>query len=183
MSVIAPGKKGSAIFILALALLIFHFSAQAFASGQDGEIRSFSQFSASLPPDWDGEEQKGFISGDPDEYLLVLGKKDDSGDRFMAQISIYLLPNRPGASPEEAARRLAEAQADASSPVPDGNMWSFTGEPRTNVIKGVARTMVNTNADKMLIIIAQDPAGLGSDKILSSLAGVSPEAKALLGRQ
>ncbi len=149
---------------------------------EDGQQKEYTHFCVFLPAGWDGEEQTGFISDNAEEYLLVLGKKDEEGDKFLAQISIYLLPNKPGASPEQAAQKLAEAQGDASVPVKEGEMWTFTGEPRTNVIKGQAKTLVNTDDNKMLIIIAQDPENMGSEAILHSLSAKSAEAKALLGK-
>lgn len=142
--------------------------------------KNYSHFSLILPPDWDGEEQQGFVSDDPAEYILTLGKKDDAGDNFLAQLSIYILPNRPGASPRQAAQTLAEAQGDASEPVLIDGLWTFTGIPRSNVIKGQATTYVNTNRERMLIIIAQDPQNLGTREILASLRPLSPEARELL---
>lgn len=164
--------------------LIFFWLAWASAAPAAEALteREFTHFSARLPAGWDGEEQSGFISGDPGEYLLVLGRKDEEGERFLAQVSVYLLPNKPGADPQKAAETLAEAQGGASEPVLEGGMWVFTGEPRTNVIKGAAKTMVNTDKDRMLIIIAQDPENLGGAEILRGLAGRTPEARALLGR-
>lgn len=148
----------------------------------ESQRREFSQFSVELPPGWDGDEQTGFISDNPEEYLLTLGRKDEKGDSFIAQVSIYLLPNKPGATPEAAARRLAEAQGDASEPVKNGNFWQFTGEPRSRTIRGMATTMVNTVQERMLIIIAQDSQGLGAARIVDSLAGMTPQAREMLGR-
>ncbi len=167
--------------VLAPFVLFFFFYGMAMAEETE-QRRDFTHFSLILPPGWDGEEQKAFITDDPGEYLLVLGKKDSRGERFLAQVSIYLLPNRPGAAAEEAALTLAQAQADASAPLKEGNLWSFTGEPRSNVVKGRAKTLVNTDKDKMLIIIAQDPEKLGAETILDSLQGNSGKARELLGR-
>ena len=135
-----------------------------------------------MPPGWDGEEQKAFVSDNPEEYLLVLGKKDNDGEKFLAQISIYLLPNRPGVSAEEAALSLAQAQVEVTKPQKEGHLWTFTGEPRSNVVKGRAKTLVNTDKDMMLIIIAQDPDGLGAKSILESVRGITGKARDLLGR-
>lgn len=170
------------VFCISPIFLLFLFSPPVAYAQEANSFRDFTHFTVLLPPGWEGEEQKGFISDDPGEYLLVLGRKDEEGEKFLAQISIYLLPNKPGATPEKAAQTLAEAQGDASVPVKEGNMWSFTGEPRTNVIKGAAKTLVNTDKDRMLIIIAQDPENLGSEAILHSLTGKSGEAKSLLGK-
>lgn len=171
-------RRGMAPLLL-LCVLFFHGMAMAEETEQR---REFTHFSLVLPPGWDGEEQKAFISDNPDEYLLVLGKKDSGEERFLAQVSIYLLPNRPGAAAEDAALTLAMAQADASKPLKEGSMWTFTGEPRSNVVKGRAKTLVNTDKDNMLIIIAQDPENLGADAILDSLSGNSGKARELLGR-
>lgn len=167
---------------LALYLLVNLFSSSCMAGDEEpGREAEFTHFSLFLPPGWEGEEQTAFISDNPEEYLLVLGKKDSEKERFLAQVSIYLLPNKPGVSPEVAALTLAQAQADASVPIQEGQMWSFTGEPRSNVVKGMAKTMVNTDKENMLIIIAQDPEKQGAEAILRSLRGLSPKARALLG--
>lgn len=163
-----------------LAVCLFLFSPPALA--ENGERAVFKRFSLVLPPGWEGEEQTGFISDDPEEYLLVIGKKDEEGERFLAQASIYLLPNKPEASPESAAQKLAEAQSDASAPVKEGALWTFTGEPRSNIVKGKAKTLVNASKDKLLIIIVQDPENLGGEAVLASLSGESPEARELLGK-
>ena len=142
----------------------------------------YSQFAVTLPPGWDGEEQQGFVSNDPREYSLTFGRKDDAGDKFLAQVSIYLLPNKPGADAPGAARTLADAQGDASEPTLASNFWQFTGEPRSSIIKGMATTMVNANPDYLLIIIAHDPQNLGSRELVDSLRGISQPARQLLGR-
>jgi len=143
---------------------------------------AFTHFAVDLPPEWDGDEQTGFISDSSDEYVLTLGRKDGKGDKFLAQVSIYLLPNKPGATAEAAARTLAEAQGYASEPVKSGNFWQFTGEPRSRTIRGMATTMVNTTPERMLIIIAHDPQNLGAARIVESLSGVTPQAREMLGR-
>lgn len=172
-------KYKSILLLLFLQIFIIDLS---YTCAEAGEERTFRQFSLILPDGWDGEEQTGFISDNPEEYLLVLGKKDAEAERFLAQISIYLLPNRPGVDAKSAAKTLAQSQGDTSPPVLEGNMWTFTGEPRTNVIKGMAKTMVNTNKEKMLIIIAQDPDELGAAEIITSIKGIGQDAKTLLGR-
>lgn len=173
-----PLRIRSAILMF-IGIFFFYGLAEA---ENDAKEREFTHFSVLLPSGWDGEEQTAFISDNPEEYLLVLGKKDNEGEKFLAQVSIYLLPNKPGASAEEAARTLAQAQADASEPEKEGQMWTFTGEPRSNMVKGMAKTLVNTDKEKMLIIIAQDPEKLGADSILASLHGLSGKARELLGR-
>lgn len=166
-------KKIFCALLLALAVA---------SAAQAGERARFRHFSAILPAGWDGAEQTAFISNDPLEYQLTLGKKDESGDNFAAQVSIFLLPNRPGADSETAARILAESQADASAPGRAGEFWIFDGEPRTRAITGRGRTMVRTIPERMLIIIAQDPLNLGADGIIASLRGETDEAAQLLGK-
>lgn len=146
------------------------------------EAREFGKFSVTLPEKWDGEEQEGFVSGNPEEYQLTIGRMNDAKDEFLAQVSVYILPNKTGTDSKEAVLRLAEAQGGASKPEKKGNFWIFTGEPRTNVLSGIATTMVNANPKKMLIIIVQDPKNLGGTQIVESLRGITSEAKELLGR-
>lgn len=141
----------------------------------------YSHFSLLLPPGWAGDEQTGFVSDNPEEYALTLGIKDEGGDHFLAQISIYLLPNKPGADSETAAKTLAEAQGDATPPVEVGNFWQFEGEPRSRTIKGKGITRVKATPENLLIIIAQDPQNLGAEQILASLKGESDKAKQMLG--
>lgn len=158
-------------------LLLFVLGIPAFAAETE-----FGQFAVDLPPGWDGEEQRGFVSDNDKEYALTLGRKDDAGDNFLSQVTIFLLPNKPGADARAAARTLAESQGNASEPEQDGVFWRFTGEPRSRTIKGMGTTMVNADQDYLLIIIAQDEHNLGAGAIISSLRGLSPEAKKLLGR-
>lgn len=142
----------------------------------------FSQFSVDLPEGWDGDEQTGFISDNPDEYLLTLGKKDDKGDNFIAQVTIYLLPNKPGVDTATAAARLAEAQGEPTEPVAEGDFMIFKGEPRTRAMKGQAITRVRATPEKLLIIVAQDPLNEGSNQIIASLKGETAIAKEMLGK-
>lgn len=164
--------------------LVFSLLMPALADNCKAESsrKIFKNFSVELPEGWDGDEQSGFISDDSGEYLLVLGKKDEEGDNFIAQVSVYLLPNKPGADSETAAKKLAEAQGDASEPVKKDNFMVFTGEPRTRAMKGKATTMVNATPERLLIIIAQDPQNKGSRQIIESLKGETEQAKAMLGR-
>lgn len=164
--------------------LLYIFMFPNFVHAEDNNVNTinFSQFTMDLPPKWDGAEQIGFISDNPEEYALTLGRKDEEGDRFEAQVTIYLLPNKPKASAEKAAQTLAEAQGDATEPIQEDNFWVFEGEPRTNTIKGRGITMVNADAEDLLIIIAQDPLNLGAKGIISSLKATTPRAKKLLGR-
>ena len=128
------------------------------------------------------QERTAFSSGSQDEYMLVLGKQDREQERFLAQISIYLLPNTPKATAEDFARKMTELQGDASEPRKEGLFWTFTGVPRNQTVKGQAVTMVNTTPERILIIISQDPERIDADKVVAGLSGVTPEAKALLGR-
>lgn len=171
-------KKLAKFFLLFLAICL---SWQISAFAEDASEREFSQFFVKLPQGWDGDEQSGFISDNPGEYALTLGKKDEAGDSFIAQVTIYLLPNKPGATAEAAAKTLTEAQEDATEPVKEGVFWVFNGEPRSRAVKGVAKTMVNADKEQLLIIIAQDPLGQGADQLISSLRGKTPEAKKMLG--
>lgn len=165
------------VFFIILAFFPFVFCVHA-----ETKNREFSQFVVNLPDGWDGEEQKGFVSGDEEEYQLSLGRMDEAKDEFLAQVSIYMLPNKNGVTSKEAALQLAEAQGGSSEPIEEGNFLVFRGEPRSKLIKGVATTMVNVNPQRMLIIIAQDPANLGSREVIKSLRGVTPEAQQMLGR-
>lgn len=169
---------------MALALMLVFAAHVAFAGENDdgGARRTFAHFNVNLPPGWDGDEQKGFISDNPDEYLLTLGKKDTEGDRFVAQVSIFLLPNKPGVNGEEAASRLAAEQGNSTKPVQEGPFWVFEGEPRSRTISGRGVTRVATNPQWMLIIIAQDPAGEDAAEIIRSLAPTSEIGRQLLGQ-
>lgn len=157
--------------------MILLFSA---SHAQEMEKRGFRHFTVELPEGWQGEEQSGFVGNDPDTWLLTLAKK--AGDSFIAQVSIYLLPNKPGVTTAEAAARLAEAQGDPTTPAADGNFMIFEGEPRTRAVKGRATTRVCATPAHLLIVIAQDPQRLGSEQIIESLKGETDEAKAMLGR-
>lgn len=169
------------IFSLAFALFAFILCVLVEARGEDG-AREFSRFSVELPEGWDGEEKTGFVSDNRDEYMLTLGKMDSGGDEILAQISVYLLPNANSVSPEEAAKRLAEAQGDSDEPTLSGKLWTFGGEPRTRIIRGRAVTYANATPEKMLIVIVQDPQKLGADKIFESMRGMDEETRNLLGR-
>lgn len=150
----------------------------------DRAERGFSRLAARLPPGWDGEERSGFSSGNPEEYMLILGMRDETQERFVAQVSIYLLPNAPGADAETFARRMAGLQADASEPRAEGRFQVFEGEPRQSgpAPKGRATSMVSATPGHLLIIIVQDPEARGADAIVQSLRGLTPETRELLGR-
>lgn len=162
---------------LACLVLAWPFALFAATSG-DG----FARFSVELPAGWGGDEQTGFVSDDPDEYQLTFTRPDEAGDEILGQVSIYMLPNKPGTNARETAARLAEAQGGSSEPKEENGMWVFRGEPRTRAMRGEAITMVNANPQRLLIIIAQDPKNLGSRQIIDSLRAKTPEARELLGR-
>ena len=144
--------------------------------------RAFSRFAAQLPSGWDGEERSGFSSGDREEYMLVLGVQDAAAERFLAQVSVFALPNTKGSSAEDFARQMAELQGDATPPREEGRFWVFSGEPRTQALRGRATTMVTATPERLLIIIVQDPEGLGGAEVAASLRGLTPEMRDLLGR-
>lgn len=144
------------------------------------EPTTFQEFSVDLPKGWDGEEKMGFSSGDRNEYMLILGKKDQEGERYLATIAIYLLPNKPGKDAHESAKLLAASQADASEPVQEGAFWVFTGDPRDNILKGIAQTKVAADKDNLLIIISKDHTENEAPKILQSLKPATSRTKTLL---
>ena len=144
--------------------------------------RAFARFSADLPEGWDGQERTAFSTGSQDEYMLVLGKQDQEQERFLAQISIYLLPNTPKSTAEAFARNMTDLQGDSTEPSREGHFWTFRGVPRNQTVKGQAVTRVAATPEWLLIIIAQDPDQIGAEKIVDSLRGVTPEARAILGR-
>ncbi|MBD5417020.1 MAG: protoporphyrinogen oxidase [Desulfovibrio sp.] len=144
--------------------------------------RSFSRFAATLPPGWDGEERTGFSSGAPEEYMLVLGVQDEAAERFLAQVSVFVLPNRKGSTARDFARGMAELQGDATEPREEGRFWIFEGEPRTQALRGRATTRVAATPERLLILITQDPENLGGAQVTESLRGLDNETRALLGR-
>ncbi|MBO4335347.1 MAG: protoporphyrinogen oxidase [Desulfovibrio sp.] len=160
-------------FLLVLALLAL--TNQAIA-----KERVFSEFSLDLPQDWDGSERTGISSRDQNEYMLFLGKKDAEEENYVAYLSIYLLPNKPGKDAEQSARALASQQAEASEPVEEGPFWVFTGNPRDTILKGQAKTLVTANKDDLLIIIVKDPASQGAEGILKSLKATDERSARLL---
>ncbi len=157
------------------------FAAAAPETPQTHE-REFSRFAASLPPGWDGEERTGFSSGADEEYMLVLGVQDAAGERFLAQVSVFVLPNSKGSTAEDFARQMAELQGDATAPRGEGNFQVFSGEPRTQALRGRATTMVSATPERLLIIIVQDPEALGGAEVAAGLRGLTPETRELLGR-
>ncbi len=157
--------------IFGFFLLVVAFSLPARADeNTNASEKVFSEFAVELPEGWSG-----------DEYMLVLGKLDESQEKFLSQVSIYLLPNINNENARDFAGKMAEAQGGASEIGQQGNFWVFTGEPRTQSVSGRATTMVTANKDKMLIIIYQDPENLGAENVIKSLKGVTEESARLLG--
>ena len=181
--------------LLAALLLLLSASAQAQELAQPpaaapdaaadadkpGEY-SFSRFAATLPVGWSGEERSGFSSGSPEEYMLVLGVQDSAAERFLAQVSVFMLPNVKKSDAATFARQMAEFQGDASEPRQEGQFQVFSGQPRTQALQGRATTRVAATPERLLIIIVQDPEELGGEAVAGSLRGLTPEARELLGR-
>lgn len=170
-------------FLLTLCAL-FYAAPLTAASENADNLRQvkFSQFSVELPQGWDGEEQSGFVSNNPEEYALTLGQMDEAKENFVAQITIYLLPNKPGVNSEKAAQTLAESQSDVTPPIKKGEFWQFRGEPRSRTIKGMATTMVRADPKDMLIIISQGLDEKGAAEIIESLRGETERSQRMLGR-
>ncbi len=144
------------------------------------EELAFEEFFCNLPDGWDGNERVGFISRDREEYMLTFVLKDSLEENYLAFISLYLLPNKPGKNSEESALALAREQADASKPVRSGPYWVFTGNPRDKTLPGMATTYVASNAKSLLIIIVKDPGKHHADDIIKTLRPRSERARALL---
>lgn len=177
-----PRTAFAALLLLALFCLPSNASAQDADSPAAPGERSFSRFGATLPPGWDGEERTGFSSGAPEEYMLVLGVQDEAAERFLAQVSVFVLPNRKGSTAGDFARQMAELQGDATEPREEGRFWTFEGEPRTQALRGRATTSVAATPERLLIIITQDPEHLGGAQVAESLRGLDDETRGLLGR-
>ena len=146
------------------------------------ETRSFTLFSADLPQGWDGEENMGFKSGNPNECMLILGLSNAKRDGYDALISIFVLPNDQKDDSASVANRLAPLQANASTPRPQGPFWTFNGEPRSQIFAVPGVTKVSATPEKVFIAVVQDPDQRGADAVFASLKGLSPEAAKLLGQ-
>jgi hypothetical protein len=162
-----------------LAILFLLFI--GLTSPAQAQTKTFTHFSADLPDGWEGEENSGFTDGKGNEYMLIFKKHDDTGENIKGVVSLFLLSPLPD-SPAEIAGKLASMQENSTTPYQDGNFWTFTGEPRTQGFKSSAVTRVNATPKHVLIIIVQDPEQLGGDKVFSSLRGLTPEGKEILGR-
>ena len=158
-----------------LLVLCLAVSAQA-------ETRAFTLFSADLPQGWDGEENMGFKSGNPNECMLILGLANAKRDGYDALMSIFVLPNDQKEDSASVANKLAPLQANASTPRPQGHFWTFNGEPRSQTFPAPGVTKVSATPDKVLIAIVQDPDQRGAEAVFASLKGLTPEAVKLLGQ-
>lgn len=170
------------LFVCALTIGSGSLPAQAASETPSATTRDFTQFSATLPQGWDGEERTGFRSGKDEECMLIVGVKDEAEENYKALVSIFVLPNEKGATSENLAKDLTQFQADATEPQQDGHFWSFSGEPRTPGFKSSALTKVRTTKDMVLIAIIQDPENLGGMAVFDSMKGLTPHTRELLGR-
>ena len=160
---------------ITLLVLCLAVSAQA-------ETRSFTLFSADLPQGWDGEENMGFKSGNPNECMLILGLANANRDGYDALVSLFVLPNDQKEDSASVANKLAPLQANSSTPRPQGAFWTFNGEPRSQTFPAPGVTKVSATPDKVLIAIVQDPDQRGAEAVFASLKGLTPEAVKLLGQ-
>ena len=152
------------------------------AASAQAETRAFTLFSADLPQGWDGEENMGFKSGNPNECMLILGLANAKRDGYDALVSIFVLPNDQKEDSASVANKLAPLQANASTPRPQGHFWTFNGEPRSQTFPAPGVTKVSATPDKVLIAIVQDPDQRGAEAVFASLKGLTPEAAKLLGQ-
>lgn len=159
-----------------LALLLLLLTAAAVPAAE----QTFSQFAVDLPDGWTSDERPGFQSGHPDEYMLLLGKRGE--ETVEAHITIFILPNQDKMDARTFAARMRELQDAPSELQQEDGMWTFRGTPRSRALAMETLTRVNVDDARILIIMEQDPAGLGTDKVVRSLRGLTPASKALLGR-
>lgn len=170
-------QKPALLLGIMVIVCTFAVTSQCFA-----EERRFSEIVLDQPVGWDGDERAGFITGNRNEYLVTLGKKDTSEESYLAQVSIYIIPNTQGLSAEESAIALATQQDDSTAPVREGLFWKFSGYPRSNIIKGMTVTRVAATREWWCIIMAQGTNEHEADEIIASLSGLSERAKILLGK-
>ena len=169
-------SKGSAMRHILLAL-VFLLAAAVSAPAAE---KTFSQFAVDLPDGWTSDERPGFQSGHPDEYMLLLGKRGE--EAVEAHISIFILPNKDGMDARTFASRMREMQDAPTELQQEGTMWTFRGTPRSRALAMETLTRVSADDARILIIMEQDPAGLGTARVVDSLRGLTPASKALLGR-
>ena len=163
-------------------LLILIFCVLCLSVTAQAEPRSFTLFSVDLPQGWDGEEKMGFKSGNPDECMLILGLSNEKKDDYAALVSIFVLPNTQNDDSASLANKLAPLQANASQPRPQGQFWTFNGELRSQAFPAPGVTKVSAMEDKVFIAIVQDPDQRGAEAVFSSLKGLTPETRKLLGQ-
>ena len=160
-----------------LLALVFLLAAAVSAPAAE---KTFSQFAVDLPDGWTSDERPGFQSGHPDEYMLLLGKRGE--EAVEAHISIFILPNKDGMDARTFASRMREMQDAPTELQQEGTMWTFRGTPRSRALAMETLTRVSADDARILIIMEQDPAGLGTARVVDSLRGLTPASKALLGR-
>lgn len=160
-----------------LLALVFLLTAAVSAPAAE---KTFSQFAVDLPDGWTSDERPGFQSGHPDEYMLLLGKRGE--EAVEAHITIFILPNKDKMDARTFASRMRELQDAPSELRQQDGMWTFRGTPRSRALNLETLTSVNADDARVLIIMEQDPAGLGTDRVVRSLRGRTPASKALLGR-
>lgn len=160
-----------------LLALVFLLTAAVSAPAAE---KTFSQFAVDLPDGWTSDERPGFQSGHPDEYMLLLGKRGE--EAVEAHITIFILPNKDKMDARTFASRMRDMQDAPTDLQQEGNMWIFRGTPRSRAMAMETLTRVSADDARILIIMEQDPAGLGTAKVVDSLRGLTPASKALLGR-
>lgn len=159
-----------------LLALVFLLTAAVSAPAAE---KTFSQFAVDLPDGWTSDERPGFQSGHPDEYMLLLGKRGE--EAVEAHITIFILPNKDKMDAKTFASRMREMQDAPTDLQQEGAMWTFRGTPRSRAMAMETLTRVSADDTRILIIMEQDPAGLGTAKVVESLRGLTPASKALLG--
>lgn len=159
-----------------LLALVFLLTAAVSAPAAE---KTFSQFAVDLPDGWTSDERPGFQSGHPDEYMLLLGKRGE--EAVEAHITIFILPNKDKMDAKTFASRMREMQDAPTDLQQEGAMWTFRGTPRSRAMAMETLTRVSADDARILIIMEQDPAGLGTAKVVESLRGLTPASKALLG--
>ena len=160
-----------------LLALVFLLTAAVSAPAAE---KTFSQFAVDLPDGWTSDERPGFQSGHPDEYMLLLGKRGE--EAVEAHITIFILPNKDKMDAKTFASRMREMQDAPTDLQQEGAMWTFRGTPRSRAMVMETLTRVSADAARILIIMEQDPAGLGTARVVESLRDLTPASKALLGR-
>ena len=112
--------------------------------------------------------------------MLLLGKRGE--EAVEAHITIFILPNKDKMDARIFASRMREMQDAPTDLQQEGAMWTFRGTPRSRAMAMETLTRVSADDARILIIMEQDPAGLGTARVVESLRGLTPASKALLGR-